>query len=303
MTNKVGKFERYIFIVNPVAGKHRGRELESIIVTVFPKAEFLETQYPGHASELAKKHAGQGVLIFSVGGDGTFNEVINGIMQSDFSRETVVANVPCGSGNDFIKGFTDEKNATVLIKSYKHAQSQPIDVACLNGRFFVNISSVGFDAEIVEGAKRFKKLPLVSAELAYLISVFYNLIKLRGYGVKVKVDNEEVWDDQALFVTMANGKYYGGGMKVAPTADFSDGVLDFNIMEKVKRRQVFKYLPKYMKGKHEHLDIVTRYRGKTLEIESEESLPINIDGEVVRDAKVKVRVIADGLNVLRPEIR
>lgn len=292
--------KKHIFIINPTAGKHKGPELISHIKSNFSKVTILETQYPGHASELAKDYAGPDTIIYSVGGDGTLNEVINGIMASDYSNEVTFANVPCGSGNDFIKGFTSEKNPYKLLDSYLVAKTKAIDVGLINGRSFINISSMGFDAEIVLGAKKYKQLPFISAELAYIISVFATLIKLRGYNVTVQIDDHQAKNMDVLFITMANGNYYGGGMNAAPKAIHDDGLFDFCIVDQIKRRQVPFLLPKFMKGKHEGLKVLTALRGRNMTIKSNQAIPLNIDGEVLLSDSISISIKEKAINLLLP---
>lgn len=291
---------RHVFIVNPMAGKHKALEMTHFIVKNFEDPIILTTEYEGHAKELAKEYAGKDTAIYSLGGDGTFNEVVNGVVESDFNLDTLVADVPCGSGNDFIKVMTDEKDPYKLLESYKKGNTKIIDVGFINDRTFVNIASIGFDAEIVLGARKYKRLPLVSAELAYLISVFATLIKLRGYKVKATIDGEAISIYDVLFIIMANGNYYGGGMKAAPHALMDDGLFDFYLVDKVKRRQVPFLLPKFMKGRHDELKVVHHYKGKKIIIDSEKPLPMNIDGEVMLSNHVEVEVKANVLHLLIP---
>lgn len=292
--------KKHIFIINPAAGKKKGLELVDHIMNNFPEPLILTTQYPNHASELANLHASPNTIIYSVGGDGTLNEVINGVLASDYASEVIIADVPCGSGNDFIKGFTDEKNPYKLLDTYKTSHVKIIDIGTVNDRNFINISSIGFDAEIVLGAKKYKQLPLISAGLAYIISVFGTLIKLKGYHVNITIDDGKSQKLDVLFITMANGNYYGGGMKAAPNAIIDDGLLDFCIVDLVKRRQVPFLLPKFMKGKHEHLKELTTMRGSKVTISSGTPLPVNIDGEVMLSTSITVSLKEKALKFLIP---
>jgi len=292
--------KKHIFIINPTAGKHKALEMTHFIVKHFDNPEIVPTEYPGHASELAKNYAGKDTIIYSVGGDGTLNEVINGVMTSDYASETIIADVPCGSGNDLIKSFTDEKDPYVLLEKYKAQHIRTLDTGVINGRSFVNISSVGFDAEIVLAAKKYKKLPLVSAELAYLISVFATLIRLKDYKMKIRIDDDEVFETNVLFLTMANGMYYGGGMMAAPDALVDDGLFDFCMVDKIKRREVPFLLPKFMKGDHEKLKVVHTIKGKKMIIDSDKPLPVNIDGELLLSDHVEVEIKEGTLNFMVP---
>lgn len=292
--------KNHIFIINPTAGKQKGLELVSHIKANFPQPIILTTEYPGHATELAKKYAASDAIIYSVGGDGTLNEVINGIMASEYANEVIFASVPCGSGNDFIKGFTSEKDPYKLLDNYQVQNIKAIDVGLINGRNFINISSVGFDAEIVLGAQKYKQLPFISAELAYIISVFSTLIHLKNYSLTVQIDEGKPQKTNVLFITMANGNYYGGGMKAAPNALLDDGLFDFCIVDQIKRRQVPFLLPKFMKGKHENLKVLTTIRGQKMTIKSQTPLPLNIDGEVLLSDSINVTIKEKALRVLLP---
>lgn len=291
---------KHIFIINPEAGKKKGLELTEYINENYKDAVILKTEYPSHASELATAHAGKDTTIYSVGGDGTLNEVINGVMQSDYPLETAVANVPCGSGNDFIKGLTDIKDPVKLLECYKKQEYRTIDIGKINDRYFLNISSVGFDAEIVLNAKKYKRLPMLSAELAYVISVFATLIRLRAYSLTMTIDDQAPVEKKALFIVMANGKFYGGGMKPAPEAELDDGLFDFCLVDEVPRWKVPFLLPKFIKGNHESLSVVKMMRGQKMTITGDQPLPLNIDGEVSRSDKVEVTIKKGAMTLVMP---
>ncbi len=292
--------KKHVFIINPEAGKKKASELIGYIEENFLNAVIIKTEYANHATELAKTYASPDTIIYSVGGDGTLNEVVNGVLLSKFAKDTFIASVPCGSGNDFIKSFTTIKNPVSLLEKYKKQKTKTIDVGYINGRSFINISSIGFDAEIVVGAKKYKKIPLINGGLAYLISVFATIMKLKAYSVKVSIDGKETYDKKALFIIMANGKYYGGGMKAAPKAELDDGLFEFCIVDKIPRRRVPILLPKFMKGKHETLKEIKTIRGKKITISSKKPLPLNIDGEVELSDHVEVYIQKEGINLLVP---
>lgn len=226
--------------------------------------------------------------------------MIGGVFSSAHALDTAVANVPCGSGNDFIKGLTDIKDPAELLLRYRKQKTRIIDLGIINDRCFINIASIGFDAEIVYNAKKYKRLPMLSAGLAYLISVFTTLVRLKDYPVRISIDNEKPWKKQTLFITMANGKYYGGGMQPAPKAQLDDGLLDFCIIDKIPRWKVPYLLPKFIKGKHEMLKEVKMVRGRKIYIRSHRPLPVNIDGEISWSDKVNVEIRNRAIKVLVP---
>ncbi|PKM51684.1 MAG: diacylglycerol kinase [Firmicutes bacterium HGW-Firmicutes-7] len=292
--------KRHVFIINPEAGKKKGITLKDYIEESYNNPLILVTSYKGHATKLAKTYARPDTVIYSLGGDGTLNEIINGVLQSEYYHETIVAVVPCGSGNDFIKGITNIKDPVELLKRYQKQKVKVIDLGKINSRYFTNIASIGFDALVVHEAKKYKRIPMVSGEFSYLISIFINLIRLKDYLVSVSVDNQRIIRKRILFITMANGRYYGGGMQPAPKASLDDGQLDFGIIDKVSRMKALILLPRFIKGKHESLDEVSVYRGTKLKIKSEQALPINIDGEIIWSDNIAVEIEKKALKILVP---
>lgn len=292
--------KRHVFIINPEAGKKKGINLKEYIEKTYYKPLILVTRYKGHAIKLAKIYARPNTIIYSLGGDGTLNEVINGVLQSKYYNETIVAAVPCGSGNDFIKGITDIKDPVKLLKRYQKQKVKVIDLGKINDRYFTNIASIGFDALVVHQAKKYKRIPMISGEFSYLISIFISLIQLKEYSVFVKIDQQKIMSKCILFITMANGRYYGGGMQPAPKALLDDGQLDFGIIDKVSRLKALILLPRFINGKHESLDEVSVCRGKMLKVKSKQALPINIDGEIIWSDNISAQVEEKVLNILVP---
>ncbi|PKM96359.1 MAG: diacylglycerol kinase [Firmicutes bacterium HGW-Firmicutes-1] len=292
--------KRHVFIINPEAGKKKGINLKDYIQETYNNPLILVTSYKGHATELAKTYARQHTIIYSLGGDGTLNEIINGVLQSKYYSETIVAAVPCGSGNDFIKGITNIKDPVEILKRYQKQKLKVIDLGKINDRYYTNIASIGFDALVVHQAEKYKRIPMVSGEFSYLISIFRNLIRLKDYSVFISVDNQSIMKKRILFITMANGRYYGGGMQPAPKALLDDGELDFGIIAKVSRMKALILLPRFINGKHESLDEVSVCRGKKLMVKSEQAMPINIDGEIIWSDNISVQIEEKALQILVP---
>lgn len=292
--------KRHVFIINPEAGKKKGLHLKDYIEEIYDDPLILVTKYKGHATELSKSYSSPDTIIYSLGGDGTLNEVINGVLQSKYHDETIVAAVPCGSGNDFIKGITHIKDPAHILKLYLKQKMKEIDLGNINGRYFTNIASIGFDAMVVHEAKKFKRIPMISGELSYLISIFKCLIRLKDYPVEFQLDEQGIIEKRILFITMANGCYYGGGMQPAPKALIDDGQLDFGVIDKVSRKKALVLLPKFIKGKHESLDEVFVYIGKKLVVKSKQDLPVNIDGEIIWSDNISAQIKEKALKILLP---
>lgn len=294
---------KHLFIINPVAGK--GNTLEFVPeIRAYCESnsceyEIVITEYPKHATEIAKTHsAAQTLRIYSVGGDGTLNEVLNGMAGSGSS----LAAIPCGSGNDFIKsittGFNIPKN---LIKSTVEGTERLIDYASVNDKYFINITSIGFDAEVAYQGSHLKKLPFITGEMAYVLGIFTSIIKCSNHHMEIKVDDVAI-SAKSLLVAVGIGRYYGGGMLALPAAEIDDGLFDICHVEAMKRTKILKLFPKYMKGLHASIKGVHFYRGKKVEIIVDKLIPMNLDGEIILVQKATFEIYPKSLPFIIPTL-
>ena len=293
----------HIFIVNPAAGKGRALQMAEIIKKRFDNFnqtyEIKITEAPGHAEQLAHDAVRSNfpVRVYSVGGDGTLNEVINGMAGSDAE----LGIIPCGSGNDAVKSIYSILDPVELIDILPVSPSASVDLGKLNDRYFINIASIGFDAEVVLKSRLFRRLPLISGPMAYVLGVLAAVIRLKKYKLKIKVEPPSVNIEKDMLLTIfANGAYYGGGMKPAPEAKVDDGILDFCLVEAVKRSKLLRFFPVYKKGEHINMKEVMMLTGNKAVVESDRPFPVNIDGEVFTEKKVTVEILPEYLNVIIP---
>ena len=215
---------KHLFIINPKAGKGKTLDIIPEIKEIFKDTneEFtIEiTRRPGHATELVRNYVSkENYRVYSVGGDGTLNEVLNGMV----NNESCLGVIPGGSGNDFIKSICEEKLPNNILRDTIKGKTKVMDLAKIDDRYFINISSVGIDAEVTSNAKDLKRYPLISGKIAYMLSVFITIFKYKSQDIQLIIDGIEITLKSTL-LAMANGKYYGGGMKVAPYADLQDGL-------------------------------------------------------------------------------
>lgn len=280
----------HYFIVNPIAGSIKADFvvscLKEILEADFPNIEYTIsiTDYIWHASKLSALAAStyEDVRIYSLGGDGTLNEVANGIRESD-NEKAVLVPVPLGSGNDFVRslGYVTQKDVKKLLLSALNSLCVELDICMVNGRYFINISSVGFDAEVAVKANFYKENnKLIPKGLAYYVAVFTTFLKMKSYAVSITIDNDQVIERDVTLMAVANGKYYGGGIMPVPDASPSDGYIDVCILNRISRILVPFVFPLYIKGKHSKLKVAEFYRCKNVKIISKgQALNINIDGE------------------------
>lgn len=292
---------KHVFIINPVAGKGNGLKLLPQIKEIFEESQeqyIVEiTERPGHAEEIARSHAHNGrCRVYSLGGDGTLNEVLNGVAGTD----SCIGIIPCGSGNDFIRSVIKEWNPEdILIRTVNGVESC-VDIARVNEKYFINIASVGFDAEVVYNAGRFKKIPGISGSLAYIIGIIVTVFKFGGCNLQIEIDNIKI-NKKLLLAAVANGRYYGGGMLPAPKAEIADGLLDICLVDTMKKIKILALFPRLIKGTHIHMKEVSFYKGKHIRIKSESSLSINIDGEILRGSEASFEIIPGGVSIIIPK--
>ena len=290
------------FIVNPVAGKGRALQMVEKIKSRFrdfsQTCEIRITEAPGHAQELAKDAVSKGgdVRLYSVGGDGTLNEVINGMAGSNLE----LGIIPCGSGNDAARSLYSVTDPVKLIELLPVSPTTMVDVGKFNEKYFINIASIGFDADVVLKSRKFKGFPLVSGPLSYILGVLAALFRLKKYRLKLSIGNSLKVEKDILLSIFANGAYYGGGMKAAPRARMDDGILDFYLVDAVPRSTILKLFQKFKNGEHESLDVVSMYRSVNAVIESDEPFPVNIDGEVSMEDHAVIDILPKFLNVIVP---
>ncbi|MGI6085525.1 MAG: diacylglycerol/lipid kinase family protein, partial [Acetivibrionales bacterium] len=256
---------------------------------------------PGHAMKIAKEAAscGDQVRIYSVGGDGTFNEIVNAVADSP---NVELGIIPCGSGNDIARYLYPVIDPLKLIRVLPASTSTSIDLGKLNDKYFVNIASIGFDAEVVMNRQYFKKFPLVSGPMSYWFSIFYSLIKLKKYNLRITLDNKPSINKDYLLSIFANGIYYGGGIKAAPLAKMEDGVFDFYLIKSISRRKFLRFFKYFINGTHNSLQIeeLDFYKGKKAVIESEIPFPVNYDGELKLEKHVTIEILPKHIKVIIP---
>lgn len=292
----------HVFIVNPVAGKGKSSSLVKVIedrFRDFPEPYHIElTQFPGHATAIAKRLSADGIpmRVYSVGGDGTLNEIINGITGDHME----LGIIPCGSGNDAVRSIYPTTDPLVLLNTLPAASSKLLDMGKINGRYFINIASIGFDAEVVTLSRKFKRIPLVSGSMAYILGVLAAVIGLKKHRVRISMDDAPERTNELLLCAFANGRYYGGGMKPAPEAEMTDGILDICEVENPGRIRLLKFFPAFMKGEHGTLKEVSMHRCKQIELTAARPMPINIDGEITQDTRVTIEIVPGSLRVLIP---
>lgn len=287
----------YDLIVNPHASRGKARKKAARVIKMLEDkgVEFTAhfTTREKEAIEIAKKLSDEGATdIIALGGDGTVNEVLNGI-----NPETVrLGIIPSGTGNDFIAAAkipADEKEAVDLILS---GEAKETDYMVCGGVRGINVIGTGIDVDVL---KRCKKAKIFKGKLQYLIALISSLIHFRFYKFRI-VRGETSEEREALIACVGNGFRIGGGIKMCPKAVIDDGSLDFVIAGKLKKSRIPHAFIKLMQGKILEQDFTTMESVDHVRIEFDEPVTIQIDGELYDDIDFDLSLVRNGIRVYRP---
>lgn len=298
---------KHLFVVNPKAGIKDSSE--KIIEEI--KNRFVDDEYyvhltlkSGEAIEFVRnylqEHSDETVRVYSCGGDGTLNEVVNGVY--GFKNAEITC-YPCGSGNDFLKCFNNNEKF-LDIDSLLRGTAIFSDVLKVNGRYTLNIFNIGVDSNVVVKQKKIKKWPLVNGKMAYKLGLMLAFFGKISSIYKLTIDDEIIYDGKGMLCAIANGICYGGGYYCAPNAKIDDGLLDVCLVKKVSRLNFLCMVGKYKKGKHLEDKRVKKHiiykQGHKVHLELDKELPYSIDGEIIFSKTIDVEVIPHCIKFVIP---
>ena len=299
---------RHIFIINPAAGKKDGRQRVYAMAEKLKRdhnldVECMLTKSSGHATMLTRAIAetGEPVRFYACGGDGTINEIANGI--AGFSNAAMTC-IPIGTGNDFLKNFGKDAEPLFLdAENLWNGPVTPLDLIDCNGKYCLTIACTGIDARIAESVHEFGASPMLSGRGSYLASVAVNFL-FRRIGRKWRVTlDDEVLEDTYALVSMCNGRYYGGGSTPVPEARMTDGVLHTVLVKNVSKARFARLFPDYSAGNHQKLprDVVRVSTAKVVRIEAlDGDLTTCLDGESMHAQCVTLKLADKKVNFFAP---
>ena len=284
---------KHCFILNPAAGKSdRTTELTLRISEVMNAAgldfEVAISHAAGQCESLARAFAerGEECRIYACGGDGTLNEVVNGVVGFP---NAAVTHYPIGSGNDFIKASSNPEAFSDL-ERLLDADEAVFDLIEANERYGIDICSIGIDARIGTEIATYKRLPLVSGPGAYYISTVVNMIKGIHQHYVVEVGGEVI-DGEKTMICACNGRWYGSGFNPVPDAVLDDGLLDVLIVDAVSLFEAAKVIGKYKSGHYrDYPELIRHFRVPEVTVHCDKYNKINIDGELLVAKDVTFRI-------------
>jgi diacylglycerol kinase (ATP) len=275
---------RTCIIVNPNAGSVEELEALEAQLGRLPGSEVLRTEAAGDAERLAREAVRDGAdMVVAAGGDGTLNEVVNGLSE-DFGKARLGL-LPLGTGNDFARsiGVPDDLEGALAVLENGAARAVDVARAIIGGsgetcRFFVNMSAGGFSGEVSERASDAKDL---WGPLAYMRGAIGALPELKAFLTTIVLNGAETLRLETYNIVISNGRYVASGIPAAPTAVLDDGLLDVLIAPATTIPQLAVLIPQVLLGRHLESDLLLFRRATRVEIECDPPMAFNVDGELI----------------------
>ena len=259
----------------------------------------------GEAMKIAEENAPKYSHIVAIGGDGTLHEVVNGLLKGvKVGKTPIVSLIPAGTANDFAKTLPFFKNATQLVQGLGNSKIVLCDVGLLayrneDGseaeRYFINIADAGIGAAVVNEVNNQPKK--YGANVAFFRAILKAFRKYKNIRVHCTADDWE-WGGKIKMLTMANGKYFGSGMMIAPQADISDGKMGVTIAANISTYDYIKNLPTLKSGGYIRHPQVFYKETTSLRLDSPEKCPIEADGEMIGFTPAQVTILPKRLRFL-----
>ena len=305
--------KEYMVIANPVAAHGKAirsiPEVERQLTIHGLDFDLVQTEHAGHASELACQAALSGYkTIVAAGGDGTVNEVLNGLMKARDSRKKPALGVLCiGRGNDFSAGVGIPADLSAGCRVLKENYRRAIDIGRVvggkypQGRYFANCVGVGFDAV---GTIEVNKLPRWGGFLSFLIAVLKTIfLYYKGPVVRIDYDKQTL-TTPTLMVSIMNGRRLGSGFQMAPNSQPDDGYFDMCISHQVSRGRIFTLIPHFIKGTQGTQPEIQTLRAAKVAITAiEGTLPAQTDGEIlcVDGTHLEIELLPRQIEIICPK--
>ncbi len=288
----------FVVIVNPTAGSRAPAVSDEVCRLLASRSiayRLEKTASAGHATELARTAVREGCsAIVAVGGDGTLSEIADGLT----THAVPLYFVPCGTGNDFARMLNLPADPLAALAAQLDGGETSLDMATVNGKGFMNVAGTGFDVDVLREVIRFKHVG--KGLLPYLLGLIAALKKFHSFEAELTLDTGEVLRESFTIISLANGRFFGGGMKVAPYADLRDGLMDVMIIRGLPKFAVPFLLPLFITGLHAKIPSICRIRRCRKVKLVCPGMTFNMDGELYDMDCAEVELLPGHLPVRLP---
>ena len=275
---------KYIFIVNESAGRGKCKKILPNIENACKirdieyEIRYISKEKSGY--DIALEYKEQENVIYIVGGDGTLTITLPALI----GTKNKLAIIPAGSGNDTYR----------TIKKMENKETQ-IDIGKINETYFINVACTGIDAEIGNNMDKLRNTIIPTGQL-YNASIVYTFVKFKQKKMRLKTNIKDI-EEKYTILSICNGSYYGGGFKIAPKSRLTDGLLDIYYVEEMAKLKMIPLILKLKKGKHEGRRKVHKFRTNHVEIELDEEVTFNVDGEKLTDKRFVIDVLPKAITL------
>ena len=299
---------KHVFVINPAAGPKNSYDSIKSAITECGEDfdyEFYETTAPmdavNYVREFCQNYTSP-VRFYACGGDGTLNEVMNGVIGFDHAELAVV---PTGSGNDFVKYYGEKKEFMNIANSIE-GTAFPIDLLKIGDRYSINVINFGFDSVVAGEITKVKRKKIIGGKNAYTTGIIKGLFTGMKNNCVVKVDGEALNKDKMLLCTVSNGTHVGGAFMCAPNSFNDDGLAEISLFRTLSRVTFARLIGAYKEGKQ--LDdprfskYITYRRGKIIECESPDNkFAVSVDGEMLYTNKFTIEIVPSAIKFVVPK--
>ncbi|MEN6461243.1 MAG: diacylglycerol kinase family protein [Syntrophomonas sp.] len=301
-----------LFIVNPVSSNGRGLTEWNLIKKRLNdwtnNFDVRITKFAMEAVQITSEALRNGYKhIIVVGGDGTLNEVINGFYQDDkvINPGAFLSVVPAGTGCDFARMFNIKVNRDYIVRILSGGKEKTCDVARatfigLNQeksvRYFINAGDVGMGSETVARVNRNSKV--LGGFWSFLLAALFTALTYKNRQIKVKIDEQEIYSGPCCLIAVANGQYFGGGMRIAPRASIDDGYLDVILVKNIGKIDLMSNLFRVYKGNHLTHPKIKMFRGQKINVFSRDQIYLELDGETAGQGDVEFEILPQRIKLL-----
>lgn len=304
--------DRWFVIVNPVAGSGRGLidfpQISKLLRNDDIRHDAVFTEHKHHATELTVTAANQGYRkIIVIGGDGTLNEVVNGlfIQKTVEPREILLAVIAVGTGNDWVRTFGIPQHYSEAIRAIREGRSFLQDVGTVTyteshytqTRYMANVAGLGFDAYVISTFNHLKMKGYKGGWM-YLYSILKSYFRYKSSGARIWVDDKVVFNDLMFSLAIGICKYNGGGVQQLPNALADDGLLDLTIIRPVHWWHIVFRLKKLFNGDIYQIGHVIHAQGRKVKIEAAPLIQLEADGELMGGTPVEVNIRQRAIRVV-----
>ena len=283
---------KHVFIMNDTKKNH---DFEPSIHEVLKDYDYqiIYTHSPAEVTKHIKKFE-EPTRFYSVGGDGSINSVMQGLVNTDHQLSVI----PLGTGNDFVRMMHDESDPVKCLKKSLNGTIERIDTIQVNDRYFVNTACFGVDSIIANHVHDTPNIPLVPQSKSYIVGILQHVFKYDYAPIAIYENGKELFNGPATLCTLNNGRFYGGGFEITPDADYKDGYMNIVVVDKVPKAKI-PYLFTYVISKNLHKRKEAHFF-KVKEATLITNNPGNLDGDELNIYnRYEFKVLPQSLNLVK----